>query len=116
MYQYKATVDYVVDGDTLDITIDLGFKITTHQRIRLADINTPEIFSVKKDSEEHKRGMAAKQYVEKRLADNDNKIVIETEKNTGKYGRYIGTIFLADSDITLNEELVKEGHALKVKY
>jgi micrococcal nuclease len=94
----------------------LGFKITTHQRIRLAGIDTPEIFSVKKDTPEHRRGMEAKQFVENRLAENNNKIVIETEKYTGKYGRYIGTILLADSRITLNDELVEKGYAVSVKY
>jgi micrococcal nuclease len=116
MYQYKATLERVVDGDTLDITIDLGFKITTHQRIRLAGIDTPEIFSVKKDTPEHRLGMEAKQFVENRLAANNNKIIIETEKYTGKYGRYIGTIILADSEITLNDELVEKGFAQKVTY
>ena len=116
MYQYKATVERVVDGDTLDITIDLGFKITTHQRIRLADIDTPEIYSVKKNSEEYSRGMEVKKYVENRLAANNNTLLVETEKVTEKYGRYVGTIFLADSDITLNDELVEKGFAVKVKY
>jgi len=58
MYQYKAKAERVVDGDTIDVTIDLGFKITTHQRIRLAGIDTPEVYSVKKDSDEHRRGIA----------------------------------------------------------
>ena len=53
MYKYKATVGRVVDGDTVDVVIDLGFKITTNQRIRLEGINTPETYSVKKDSEEY---------------------------------------------------------------
>jgi len=116
MYQYKATVERIVDGDTIDLTIDLGFKITTHQRIRLAGIDTPEIFSVKKDTPEYNLGLEARNYVENRLATNDNKVVIETEKYTGKYGRYIGTITLADSAITLNDELVEKGFAVRVKY
>ena len=53
MYQYKAKVERIVDGDTIDVVIDLGFKITTNQRIRLAGINTPETYNVKKDSEEY---------------------------------------------------------------
>lgn len=116
MYQYKATVVRVVDGDTIDLTIDLGFKITTHQRIRLAGIDTPEIFSVKKDTPEHVLGLEVKQFVENRLVANNNEVMIETEKLTGKYGRYIGTIMLADSEITLNDELVEKGFAKKVKY
>lgn len=116
MYQYKAKLDRVVDGDTIDLIIDLGFKITTHQRIRLAEINTSEIFSAKMDSPEYKKGMAAKEFVEKRLAANNNEVVIETDKLTGKYGRYIGTILLADSEVSLNKELVKEGLAVWVIY
>ena len=92
MYEYKAMVDRVVDGDTLDIVIDVGFKITTHQRIRLAHVDTPETYRVAHTSEEYKKGLAAKQYVEKRLADNQNTIKINTYKYTGKYGRYIGII------------------------
>lgn len=111
MYQYKAKIDRVVDGDTIDLIIDLGFKITTHQRIRLAEINTPETYNVKRDSEEYKKGMVSKNYVEKRLAENNNEVIIETDKLTGKYGRYIGTIRLSDSEVSLNRELVDEGLA-----
>lgn len=116
MYQYKATVERIVDGDTIDVIIDLGFKITTNQRIRLAGINTPETYNVKKDSEEYKKGVLARQFVEQRIAANGNQIVVETDKYTGKYGRYLGTIFLADSQQTLNDELVKKGHAHYVDY
>lgn len=116
MYQYKAIVERIVDGDTIDVVIDLGFKITTFQRIRLAKINTPETYNVKKDSEEYKKGLAAKQFVEQRIAANKNEIQLETEKVTEKYGRYIGTIWLADSTVTLNDELVEKGFAKYVKY
>jgi micrococcal nuclease len=116
MYQYKATVERIVDGDTIDVVIDLGFKITTFQRIRLAKINTPETYNVKRDSEEYQKGLASKQYVEQRIAANNNQILLETEKVTEKYGRYIGTIILADSTTTLNDELVEKGLAKYVNY
>jgi micrococcal nuclease len=116
MYQYKAKVERVVDGDTIDLNIDLGFKIITNQRIRLAGIDTPEIYSVKKNSEEYIRGMEAKQFVEDRMATNNNQVIIETDKLIGKYGRYIGTIRVADKEITLNDELVEKGYAVRVKY
>lgn len=116
MYKYKAKLDRIVDGDTMDVIIDLGFKITTFQRIRLARINTPETYNVKKDSEEYKKGMEAKHYVEQRLADNANEMLLETEKVTEKYGRYIGTIYLADKTISLNDELVEMGFAKYVNY
>lgn len=113
MYKYNAKLEKVVDGDTLDVIIDIGFKLTTNQRIRLAYVNTPEIFSQKPDSEEYRRGMQAKEYVLKRFAENRNEMEIETFKRTGKYGRYIGIIKLADSDLTLNDELLKQGLAKK---
>ncbi len=116
MYTYKATIERVVDGDTFDIIIDLGFKITTNQRIRLADINTPETFNVKKDSEEYQKGMEAKEFVTQRLAQNNNQAMIQTFKTTEKYGRYIAVVWLGDSDISLNDELVQKGYAQKVQY
>jgi micrococcal nuclease len=116
MYQYKAKVERVVDGDTIDVVIDLGFKITTNQRIRFAGINTPETYNVKRDSEEYAKGLLSKQFVEQRLTDNNNEIIIETDKYTGKYGRYLGTIYLTDSAITLNDELVEKGLAQYASY
>lgn len=112
MYKYKAQLTRVVDGDTIDCVIDMGFKITTDQRIRLSKINTPETYRRKKDSDEYKAGMKAKEYVEKRLAENNNQFVIETEKNPGVYGRYLGTFWLDDSETSLNDELLEKGHAV----
>lgn len=116
MYTYHAHVERVVDGDTMDLVIDLGFKITTNQRIRLRGINTPETYNVKKDSEEYKKGMAAKEYAIRRMEENQNKVLIETEKDVGKYGRYIGIIRLGDSSVSLNDELVQNGLAVYAVY
>lgn len=116
MYHYKAKVEKVVDGDTFDVVIDLGFKITTNQRIRMSGINTPETYNVKKDSEEYQKGMASKMFMEQRLAANNYEIELETEKTTEKYGRYLGTVKLADSAVTLNDELVQKGFAVYKKY
>ena len=116
MYEYKATLDRVVDGDTMDLIIDMGFKMTTNQRIRLANINTPETYGQQHDTEEYKAGMKAKNFVIKRLSENDNIVRIETSKLTGKYGRYIGVIWLADSETSLNDELVQKGFAKEVHY
>lgn len=116
MYQYKAKVERVVDGDTLEVTIDLGFKITTVQRLRLAGINTPETYNVKKDSEEYQKGMLSKNYVEKRISENNNMILIETEKVPEKYGRYVTNVWLENPEKTLNDELVEKGLATYVKY
>lgn len=111
MYEYKGELKRVVDGDTLDVVIDLGYRMTTTQRIRLARVNTPEIFSAKAGTPEHEKGMESKNYVEKRLMDNQNRFRIKTAKRQGKYGRYIGEIFLEDSDISLNEELLQKNLA-----
>lgn len=116
MYKYKARVDRIVDGDTMDVIIDLGFKVTTHQRIRLQGINTPETYSVKKDSEEYKKGMAAKNFVIQRIEANNFEALVETEKDTGKYGRYIATVWLADNPVSLNDELVEKGFAKVAHY
>ena len=116
MYHYKAKVEKVVDGDTFDVVIDLGFKITTNQRIRMSGINTPETYNVKKDSEEYQKGMTSKMYMEQRLAANNYEIELETEKTTEKYGRYLGKVKLADSAVTLNDELVQKGFAAYKKY
>jgi len=113
MYEYKAEVVKIVDGDTIDVVVDVGFKMTTHQRIRLAKIDTPETFRRKKDSEEYKRGMAAKNYVIDRLRANKNLIILETAKDPDMYGRYLGIIWLSDCDTSLNDELLEKGHAVK---
>ena len=111
MYKYKAQIVKVIDGDTVDVVVDVGFKMTTHQRVRLAKVDTPETFRRKKTSDEYKAGMAAKNFVKDRLKANKNKVVIETEKDPDLYGRYLATIWLADKDISLNDELLETGHA-----
>ena len=82
----------------------------------MSGINTPETYNVKKDSEEYQKGMASKMYMEQRLAANNYEIELETEKTTEKYGRYLGTVKLADSAVTLNDELVQKGLAVYKKY
>ena len=82
----------------------------------MSGINTPETYNVKKDSEEYQKGMASKMYMEQRLAANNFEIELETEKTTEKYGRYLGTVKLADSAVTLNDELVQKGFAAYKKY
>lgn len=94
----------------MDLDIDLGFYITIRERVRLADIDTPEIYGVPSGSEEYERGMTAKAYVERRLAANHNEVVVETGK-LGKWRRWIATLYLADSEISLNQELLDKGLA-----
>lgn len=115
MYEYNAKLDRVLDGDTIDVNIDLGFKIMTNQRIRFAYINTPEIFKTPTDSPGYKLGMKAKRYVERRLKKNGNEMRLVTYKWAGMHGRYTGIIWLKDSKISLNDELIKKGLAQRIK-
>lgn len=115
MYEYNAHLERVVDGDTIDTTIDLGFRMFTEQRIRLSRINTPEIWHQPKESEEYKKGIEAKEYVIKRFADNNNSFIVKTEKEPGVYGRFLGTILLSDSTKSLNDELLHRGYAKPYK-
>ena len=106
MYTYKAKLDRVVDGDTVDAHIDLGFDITIHKRIRLAGIDTPE--SRTRDLEEKARGLAAKERLKELLE--DGKFVLKS-KEVGKYGRVLGTLFV--DDLNINNTLVEEGYAVE---
>ena len=111
MYEYKFELDRVVDGDTIDVDIALGFDVMLKkQRIRLYGMNTPE--SRTRDLEEKKYGLAAKARL-KELLENGETLSIRTaidKKARGKYGRILGTIF-AD-EVNLNDLLIEEGHAI----
>ncbi len=113
MYKYKARLLRVVDGDTIDCILDLGFDVSIKERVRLKGINTPEVRT--KDLNEKRLGLEAKKFVEDMFQDKGNDVIIETEYRRGKYGRTIGTITFQD-DTVLNEMLITEGHAVKVNY
>ena len=115
MYTYKAILDRVVDGDTIDVKIDLGFDVSIKKRVRFAGINAPE--SRTRDLEEKARGLAAKDRVKAILAENPSFTLESTE--IGKYGRVLGKIHINILDgsegltqICLNDQLIKEGHAV----
>lgn len=111
MYEYYVhSLDKVVDGDTIDVTIDLGFDIKYSSRVRLAGIDTPE--SRTRDLEEKALGLEAKEYLKKRLRD-AKRIVIKTEKldSTGKYGRILGWLFLDDETNSVNNQMIMKGYA-----
>lgn len=113
MFEYKVReVLEVVDGDTLDVEIDLGFAIFIKQRVRLAGIDTPE--SRTTDLNEKKFGLEAKQFLKDQL-DKCKNITIVTEKpdNKEKYGRFLAWLFLDDSAISLNNLMVSKGYAWK---
>ena len=115
MYHYNATLVRVVDGDTVDAIIDLGFDIQVKKRIRLAGINAPE--SRTRNKVEKKLGLAAKERLIEILDGAANVFEIES-KELGKYGRVLGKLYinkLAGKDVLtqvcINEILVTEGHA-----
>ena len=111
MYEYKATIRRVVDGDTVDVTLDLGFNIMYNSRIRLLGIDTPE--SRTRDLEEKKRGLAAKDRV-KELCPVGSSVILKTTKDgRGKFGRILGEIFVSGVVQSINQLLVEEGHAVE---
>lgn len=120
MYEYKAKVIRVIDGDTLDAMIDLGFDTWIKKRVRLAGINAYEVRT--RNKEEKKKGLEAKARVIEVLERNNNEIIL-TSLGVGKYGRCLGEIKFTKSYIksnkyhgkSLNTMLVKEGHAKEYK-
>ena len=111
MYEYNVKkVTKIVDGDTIDVDIDLGFNISFSRRVRLAGIDTPE--SRTKDAREKALGLEVKNKVKVSM-ESAKKVVIKTEltDSTEKYGRILGWVYLDDSTKSLNEQLIEEGYA-----
>jgi micrococcal nuclease len=109
MYEYRVkNVLKVVDGDTIDVDIDLGFNISYTQRVRLAGIDTPE--SRTKDLYEKKLGMESKEWLKNALS-HAKTIIIKTEKpdSSEKYGRILGWLFV--DDVNLNNVMIDQGYA-----
>jgi|TARA_R110002020_G_scaffold235870_1_gene448179 micrococcal nuclease len=110
MYEYKAEVRRVVDGDTVDVTIDCGFNIHIKERVRLSGIDAPE--NRTRDLEEKKRGLAAKARLEEILESFGNKFIIKTFiDKKGKFGRLLGELISPDGSQNANQMLLEEGHA-----
>ena len=111
MYEYFVKeVKKVVDGDTIDVVIDLGFSILFESRVRLAGIDTPE--SRTADKAEKALGLESKKYLESRIKAAKN-VVIKTEKldSSEKYGRILGWIYLDGEGNSLNTEMIEKGYA-----
>jgi len=104
MYKYNAKLDRVVDGDTVDALVDLGFDTWKKVRIRMQGMNAPE--SRTRDLEEKAKGIAAKIRLEELL--DSGKFVLQS-MGVGKYGRCLGILYV--DDVNINKTLITEGHA-----
>jgi micrococcal nuclease len=107
---YVKKVTKVVDGDTIDVEIDLGFDISFSSRVRLAGIDTPESRTLNKM--EKALGLEAKAYLKSQI-ESAKTIVIKTEKmnSSEKYGRILGWLFLDGSEVSMNEKMIEDGYA-----
>ena len=114
-YNFRVTeINRVVDGDTIDVTIDLGFDLYKKERVRVAGIDTPEKRT--RDLEEKELGLDATDYLKKKLEDTiagDEELTIRTELKggMGKYGRLLGWLYIGEDSISINETMINEGYA-----
>jgi micrococcal nuclease len=107
-------INRVVDGDTIDVTIDLGFDLYKKERVRVAGIDTPEKRT--RDKEEKVLGIDATNWLKERLEaaiKGDDELTIRTELvgGVGKYGRLLGWLYIGDTETSLNELMISEGYA-----
>ena len=114
-YNFRVTkINRVVDGDTIDVTIDLGFELYKKERVRVAGVDTPEKRT--RDKEEKELGIDATNWLKDKLNETikgDEELIIRTELKggMGKYGRLLGWLYVGESDISLNEQMITEGYA-----
>jgi len=114
-YNFRVIeVNRVVDGDTIDVTIDLGFDLYKKERVRVAGVDTPEKRT--RDLEEKELGIEATNWIKEKLdgaISGDDDLVIRTELigGMGKYGRLLGWLYIGDSELSLNELMIEEGYA-----
>ena len=108
MYRYKVSLVKVVDGDTVDVDIDLGFGMTyKKQRVRMLGIDTPE--SRTRDLVEKKFGKASKKHLKGILESGDIELV---SHDKGKFGRILGELFMGGSTFSVNQQMINEHHAV----
>ena len=108
MYEYRIKrINRVIDGDTVDVDIDLGFGITISHRVRLKGIDAAETRT--KDLEEKADGIKARLWLEKELSRKGEWIIDTTKED--KYGRILGTLYLVGDPVTVNERMLNEGIA-----
>ena len=107
-------INRVVDGDTIDVTIDLGFDLFKKERVRVAGVDTPEKRT--RNLEEKELGIDATYWLKSKLEGaiaGDDDLIIRTELvgGVGKYGRLLGWLYIGDGDVSLNEKMIGEGYA-----
>ena len=107
-------IDRVLDGDTIDVTIDLGFDLYKKERVRIAGVDTPEKRT--RNLEEKELGSDATNWLKKQLEDvlaGDDELIVRTELvgGTGKYGRLLGWLYVGDEQLSLNEQMITQGYA-----
>ena len=107
-------INRVLDGDTIDVTIDLGFELFKKERVRIAGVDTPEKRT--KNLEEKALGLDATNWLKDKLEgaiSGDDDLVIRTELvgGVGKYGRLLGWCYIGDDTVSLNEQMIEEGYA-----
>ena len=114
-YNFRVTeINKVLDGDTIDVTIDLGFDLFKKERVRIAGVDTPEKRT--RNLEEKALGLDATEWLKDKLEgaiDGDDDLVIRTELvgGVGKYGRLLGWLYIGDASVSLNEKMIDEGYA-----
>ena len=114
-YNFRViSIDKVVDGDTIDVTIDLGFDLYKKERVRIAGVDTPEKRT--RNLEEKALGLDATAWIKDNLegaVDGDDDLIIRTELDggVGKYGRLLGWLYIGDATVSLNEKMIDEGYA-----
>ena len=115
-YNFRVTeIVKVLDGDTIDVLIDLGFDLFKKERVRIAGVDTPEKRT--RDLEEKALGIDATNWLKKKLEDtiagDGDELTIRTELvgGTGKYGRLLGWLYINEDAISLNEQMITEGYA-----
>ena len=114
-YNFRVTeINKVLDGDTIDVTIDLGFDLYKKERVRVAGVDTPEKRT--RDLEEKALGKDATNWLKEKLDSTiagDDELTVRTELvgGVGKYGRLLGWLYVGDASVSLNEEMITEGYA-----
>ena len=107
-------INKVLDGDTIDVTIDLGFDLYKKERVRVAGVDTPEKRT--RNLEEKELGIDATNWLKKELEDvlaGDDELIVRTELHggVGKYGRLLGWLYVGDEELSLNEQMIHQGYA-----